>query len=373
MADTPSFLRPNQDFGMAPANAAPPAQMAPQGPNAPIDLSGGAESSQVLDPSTGKIINIPHDNLEVAIRSGQYKALPNVNYGAKDKHGIFADVDGADLPAFLAGNATIAPAAETAHHRNQEKYGNSELTAGLEGAERGFLPGISDRLLTGSKTFNGTVITKEDLVGRADANPISSGLGEAIGTTAALFSPAGKATVGAGTAAAAKTVAKLGAKAGLSSKVAQAIVSKILPAAAGSAVEGAYFGAAHLLNEDALGTAQFNAENLLSSVEQGALWGAALGGGLSALGSATSSTSAAIAETNAGKYLGGKISKATDSFSNSTKAAREFLGITDNRTMTLNKRDPGFMADALQFTKEALEENPRSTIVEVAAKAKSDI
>lgn len=347
MAEVPPYLAPNVAT-----------------PVAPTDLSNGGPSESVFDVQSKSELNIPHSDFEIAVRSGQYAPLAQKEYVVKDSAGATHRVLGTNLKQVFDEGSTFASPEESHTHTINAKYGDSEVVAGVEGFARGFLPGISDRALTAIDSN----ITKEDLAGRAEANPISAGLFEAIGT---VVSPTGKLAIGAG-AKAATQLAKFGAKAGLSNKVAQAIVSKIIPAAAGSAVEGAYFGAAHLLNEDALGTAQFNAENLLASVEQGALWGAAFGGGLSALGSATSSTAKAAAESRAGKFLSDKSTKISEYVNNKSKATYEFLGITPAKARKLADRDPEFIEDALKWTKEVLEENPRAGIVEVAAKATAD-
>ena len=364
MSDVPSYLQPNEAVGL-------PSASTPTGPA--LDISAGVPSSQVFDPSTNKVLHIPHDDLEVAIRSGKYQALPDVNYGVKDTHGIIADVSGKDLASALQGNATIAAQDEISKYRNTQKYGDSEALAGLEGFNRGALPGVADRMTAGGKDFQGNSITQADLAGRAEANPISAGVGELAG---AVFSPINK-ILGPGSAAveagAAKTLTKIAGKAGFSNKVAQAIVSKVIPAAAGSAVEGAYFGAAHLLNEDALGTAQFNAENLLASVEQGALWGAAFGGGMSVSGMAVKGAASAISESRAGAYVSETFENSSKALNNKVKAAREFLGIKPKLAQKLADKDPEFMGDAIKFTQEVLESNPNANITDVAHKVTSDL
>lgn len=364
MAEIPSYLAPNTPEvpSAALAPVAPSASPAPQLPG--TDLSGGSRAQQVFDVENNTVLNIPESELEIAVRSGQYAPQKDKNYYVKDAKNELHSAKGSELRSLLDNGHTIAAPEEYRSLEIQEKYGDSPVLAGVEGTMRGFLPGVSDRALMAIDSN----ITKEDLAGRAEANPISAMVGEGFGT---VFSPHGKLAIGAG-AKVASQLAKVGTKAGLSNKIAQAIVAKVIPAAAGSAVEGAYFGAAHLLNEDALGTAQFNAENLLSSVEQGALWGAAFGGGLSALGSATSSTARALAESRAGKYLGNKSDEFIAQATNKNKAVYEFLGITPAKAKKLADRDPEFIEDALKWTREALEENPRAGITEIAAKATAD-
>ena len=359
MAEVPSYLQPN---------AAPQAPPAPQ-----ADVTDGVQSyEQVFDIRNNATINIPRSEVEIAVRSGLYAPLKDKEFVVKDSDGNTHAVDGINLKqAFDDGN-TFASEEESHAHLLQRKHGNSEGLALLEGVERGALPGVSDRLLAGTKDFSGNEITQADLAGRAEANPISAGIGEAVGT---FLSPLAKIPLGAAArteAQVAKTLTKVGAKAGLTSKIAQSIVSKIIPKTAGSAVEGAYYGATHLLNEDALGTAQFNAENLLSSVEQGALWGAAFGGALATTGAGVKGVANAIAESAPGKYAAQSFDDLNKAFTSKEKAAREFLGIKPSLAKKLAEKDKGFMDDALKWTTEILEENPNASISEVASKASSD-
>lgn len=367
MAEIPSYLKPNDT---------PQAPVAPQvpGTSAHVDATDGVQPyEQVYDVRNNTTINIPVSEMEVAVRSGLYAPLKNKEFVVKDSDGNTHAVDGVNLKqAFDEGNTYASPE-ESHKHLINRKYGNSEILAALEGVERGALPGVSDRLLTGTKDFQGNEITQEDLAGRAEANPIAAGAGELIGT---FISPLAKIPMGAAArteAQMAKVLTKAGAKAGLSGKVAQAIVAKAIPKAAGSAVEGAYYGAAHLLNEDALGNAQFNAENLLSSVEQGALWGAAFGGGLSLAGSAVNGAAVAAAESRAGKYLGEKASDISKYVNNKAKATYEFLGITPAKARKLADKDPEFIDDAIKWTQETIEQNPKAGIGEVASKLNSDL
>ena len=364
MAEIPSYLQPNV------APIAPAANTTTDASTPHVDMSDAAQPAEhVYDVRHGATISIPHAEMEVAVRSGLYAPLKDKEYVVLDSDGNSHAVDGTNLKQSLDEGNTYASPEQSHAHLTQRKYGNSEVLAGLEGFNRGALPGMADKLTMGSKDFQGQPITQTDLAGRSEANPISATVGELAGT---IFSPLNKVLMpgaAAVEAATAKTLTKVATKAGLTNKVAQAIVAKVIPAAAGSAVEGAYFGAAHLLNEDALGTAQFNAENLMASVEQGALWGAAFGGGLSAAGIGAKAVGTAVAESGAGKY----VSKATTNILGTTeKAAREFLGIKPSLARKMADTDPAFMSDAIKWTQEVLTENPSATIADVATKAASD-
>lgn len=360
--------------------AATPSSVAPQLPS-DLNLAQGQVSSQVLDPATGKTLEIPHSDLEMAIRSGQYAPIPGNKYGVKDSANIVGEVDGADLADALKRKATVAPMDELHDYQMKKKYGDSQGTAFVEGMGRGAVPYLSD------KGLMATGISQEALRERAKQNPISSGLGEAVGFGAALFATAGateaigvglktagtlaeslKAGQGAaaafdfGAGAAAGTGAelaskigytgtalgKLATKAGVSNKIALAIVQKTIPAIAGSAVEGAYFNAAHLLNEDALGNAQFNAENLLGSLEQGAIWGAAFGAGAAGAGAIISKTTQVATDA-----LGPLMKKV----GSSEIATRKLFGIENSAYLKMEGKNAGIGAKMAGVTKELIEEN----------------
>jgi hypothetical protein len=154
------------------------------------------------------------------------------------------------------------------------------LAAGVAGLS-GLTLGISDYALKESGLFS-----EEELSNLREANPNISAAGEITGALApALFS--GRSSLGARALAVAPAgiAERLGAKAAASTLVGKAlskttseVAKQAIKVGVGSAVEGSLFGAGRLLSEDALGDAEFNAENLLSYAGMGALTGGALGG-----------------------------------------------------------------------------------------------
>jgi hypothetical protein len=71
-----------------------------------------------------------------------------------------------------------------------------------------------------------------------------------------------------------------------SKSLAKEVVRKSIAKGAGSAVEGAAFGTGQLLREDALGAAEFNAENLMATAGTGALYGGLIGASMPVIGGA---------------------------------------------------------------------------------------
>lgn len=112
-----------------------------------------------------------------------------------------------------------------------------------------------------------------------EASPIASGLGEvtgAIAGTALALPAAGVAGAGAAVTsrvAGSATVAKLAAK-GTAGEIAAQILSK----GAGSAIEGAFYGAGEVLSEAALGDPNLTASNAAMVFGSNVLLGGAVGG-----------------------------------------------------------------------------------------------
>lgn len=175
----------------------------------------------------------------------------------------------------------------------EEQFGDQPLKAAGLGAASAASFGLSDQLLTKAGFF-----TPEELREIDDRNKAAAIAGEVAGTAASLLTPGGLIgkTVGAagkgvrGVVKAgeiteqitAKSLNKLIANTG-ERKFAKEVIKKAIPKAAGSAVEGAAFGAGQLVKEDALGTADFNAENLVTAMGGGALIGGTLGAGIGAV------------------------------------------------------------------------------------------
>ena len=182
----------------------------------------------------------------------------------------------------------------------QEKYGNSNVRTLLESAASSITFGLSDQAYAAlGDDF------KEALRERRKRNELAAFTGEVAGIvgpallsggSSLLAKGAGVAGKGMATAAkAAKTAEKLTAS-GMKSliketgkkKFARDVLKKSVEKGAGSAVEGTFYGVGELIEENALGNAEFNAENLAAYAGKGALFGGLVGGSLGGIGQSVS-------------------------------------------------------------------------------------
>jgi hypothetical protein len=172
----------------------------------------------------------------------------------------------------------------------EEKYSETpeQLKAGLEAVARGLSFGLSDPVLVSLGA------DKDQLKAREEVNPGIAATGEIVGTVAPMLLSGGAAAGAPAVRGLAKaTPVMLTTKAGqLFERSVQGLVGqeaktfagkaiqKAIPKMAGSAVEGAIYGAAHTVSEAALGDAELNAETLMANVGPAALLGGAIGGGV---------------------------------------------------------------------------------------------
>lgn len=265
---------------------------------------------QVYD-TTGKPIQIDYKDLPAYVSQGKAGFLPNEKIPALDQSGNPVSISPDQVTqAIDAGYKIDTPEMQTQRYLFK-KYGSGTeaLKAGIEGVASGATLGLSRAFenVTGISTSQEQSLRKE-------ANPIASGSGEVLGTIAPLILSAGTAApavAGAEVAtqgglraglkalasatpvslvsktgmAAAEGATDLLAKAGISGaskNLAARMIAIGAPKMAGSALEGAIYGAGNAIDESALGNADLNAEHLLSNIGVGSLIG--LGGGLGVLG-----------------------------------------------------------------------------------------
>jgi hypothetical protein len=142
----------------------------------------------------------------------------------------------------------------------------------------------------------------EELQNIKDKNAVAAAIGEigGIAATAPIsLSPVGAVTK-VGEKIASKALAKLAVEGG---SVAQRIVAKGASEALGSSVMGAAMSTGQLLNESALGRADFNAESMMAAAGTGAIFGAipgAIVGGATGAWQAKQANKALKAISNAG-------------------------------------------------------------------------
>lgn len=231
-----------------------------------------------------------------------------------------------------------------------EKYGDRPITAAAVGAASGLTLGVSDqiikrvlnkiepesgtKLLQGLDVFNPTATNVGigiGLIGPAAVSALSApetlGAGAVEGATEIAGELSARAALHEGASALAEfggpgLVSKLGKitesalgdaiKGSRAEKILGQVMSKGAALSAGSAVEGAAYGAGNLLREDALGTAPLNAENLIAALGTGAMVGGLLGPAGAALGAGAAKLTAGLS-----KIVDSSMSKILDPVSNS--------------------------------------------------------
>jgi hypothetical protein len=201
-----------------------------------------------------------------------------------------------DIPADQAAEAEAAGLVpltqdEITEEVNEEKYGNQTAKALLYSGARGLTLGLSDQLL--AKTG---IVDEEELKQIKERNQSASLGGEIAGAVVpALFT--GGTSVAARVAAATPSgfAAKLAARSGskvaeevakrvIGNGVKQSVIKKAAELGTAGLVEGALFGEAQLVTEEALGDNEFTAESILASAGTGAIFGGVAGAGIGAMG-----------------------------------------------------------------------------------------
>jgi len=224
-----------------------------------------------------------------------------------------------------------------------KKYGDSGLRTFLESAASSATFGLSDQAYAAlGDDF------KQALRERRKRNEFSALGGEIAGIVGpALLSGGssllakGAGVAGKGIATAAKagtTVEKLTAS-GLKKlikdsgkkKFARDVLKKSVEKGAGSAVEGTFYGVGELIEENALGNAEFNAENLAAYGGKGALFGGLVGGSLGGIGQ---SVSIVVPKIKGSKIVGmgvEKIDNFRQNMTNPTYNAMKLAGFADDK------------------------------------------
>jgi hypothetical protein len=248
---------------------------------------------KVLDLKTNKLVDDYFD-IENKVSAGEY-AFEKGDIEVVSPSGEKGVIPSANIKdAFKTGFKYYTPLMKKEDELKKE-YGEgigAEVAAGGLGAARGITFGISDQILTKLD-----LLKPEAIKAYRDLNPTSSLLGEIGGTVGPALLSGGSSLLAKG---AAKTLPSLALKGGMGAgkiaakgiqgKIANKAVSKIVEnttkAGVGSAVEGALYGTGQLISEDALGDAEFNAENLLAYGAEGAAYGGLIGGAIPLVGSA---------------------------------------------------------------------------------------
>lgn len=193
----------------------------------------------------------------------------------KDQFGDLYDVPSENMQAALQSGYSQATPEDLAQEASAEKYGDTsgQLKAAGLGALSAATFGLGTQALVRSKQ-----ITPEDYRGYQTENPVAYATGQVAGVVGSMFVP-GEGLVGLGNAArtgvGAAVKGLLPEATGLGTKLLQ----RVAPGAVGSAAEGALYGAGELINDQALGDPDLNAEKVMSTLG----YSAAMGGGVGAI------------------------------------------------------------------------------------------
>lgn len=235
--------------------------------------------AQLVNVAAKRFEEVPDSQAAQAIANGThaYQAGSTVNMVSPQDGNTYA-VPAEYVPHFISQGSRIETAGDVQDAQDEAQYGERPLAAGLAGAARGASFGLSDYL--GAKLGYGDSLQK-----LKERNEGASTAGEIAGVVGSAFLPGpnlvkGVGLVGEGVAHAVAPVAErvigAGAEQGLKA-AAQRITGQAIAKGAGSAVEGALYGAGQTLSEDSLGDVQANGELLASQMGISALIGGAIG------------------------------------------------------------------------------------------------
>lgn len=315
-------------------------------PHVNLESDDGQPLYDLYDHANKAVLKVPESELALAIKSGQYTLPKGQEVPVLSPDGTPGTIKAEKLSEALSNGFKIDALADRTERELQAKYGDSDLEAAAAGFARGSTFGLSDQLLT--KTG---LVSEERMREVQERNQEAAITGE----VASLLTPTG---LGGGVTklginaveklgvkaeqAAFKELSKAAAKLGPNSKYAQAIVAKIPSKGVGSAVEGSFYGAGQLLSEDALGKADFNAENLAAYAGTGALLGGAFGAGLS---------SAVEAIKPVGKFLGDRAEKLATNSLDKERASLELMGYSPAQISKLKDRNGKLVSELPEFLK----------------------
>lgn len=246
---------------------------------------------KVLNNDSGKIEDIEDGGLPDLIGSGKVSVLKGQELEFEDTDGQRRVVPSEQVFDALDAGFKHVPQKQVQHEELvKESADQPFLAAGVSGLS-GLTLGLSNQILAKSG-----IVSPEKLKALEEGNPIISTGSEIAGGIAPLFFTGG---TGLAAKVAAATPAALVERAGIAaamkaapltgkilsktaSKITKDVVDNAVKYGAGSAVEGALYGLGNLINEDALGDAEFNAENALAAMGSNALLGGAFGAGAGA-------------------------------------------------------------------------------------------
>lgn len=221
----------------------------------------------------------------------------------------------------------------------EQEFGDSNIRTFAESAASSASFGLTDQALV---ALGGEEMRKA-LRERRKRNTEAALAGEIAGVVAPALASGGSSVVAKGAASGVKAAAKAGLAVekaiakqtlkrlgpALNNKAARKLIAKSISKGSGSAVEGAFYGIGELIKEDALGTSEFNAENLASHIGTSAL----LGGGAGSIFGVVDGVIPVIKNNRIVDYVESKIPVSKDV----SQVATDVLGETASQTKKLQK------------------------------------
>lgn len=242
--------------------------------------------AKLVNVSSQRYEDVPDEHASQAILSGSHlpAAGSTVNVISPDDGQTYS------IPAeyashFIANGNRLETAADVQNAKDEAEYGDRPIAAALSGALRGATFGLGTYL--GAKLGYGDTQAKLQKY-----NETADTAGEVASVLGSAFLPGpnlvkGVGLLGEGVAHAVAPVAErvLGGvgEQGLKA-AAQRITGQAIAKGAGSAVEGALYGAGQTLSEDSLGNVQANGELLASQMGISALMAGAIGAAIPVAG-----------------------------------------------------------------------------------------
>lgn len=272
---------------------------------------------------------VPHEQVQDALASGRFGFKKDERVNFIDPDGNTVSIPGVNAHEAMGRGYSLEAPEQAEQRQRKAKYGEGTeagVKAAAAGALRGLTFGASDLLATKTarkdtgftNPLTGKTVTvgrkesleelsdsakqrKEALAAYRELNPTASMAGEIGGAVLPTLLTGGLGAAGAGVRAAGalpravaaagrsteqavmKALAQRAAKTG-SKKLARQIVERAVPKMAGSAIEGAFYGAGAEVSEAALGDTDLTAERILAGAGMGALLGGGAAGILGAGG-----------------------------------------------------------------------------------------
>jgi hypothetical protein len=264
---------------------------------------------KLLNTVTGQIEDVQESEIADAVKSGNYALQKNTPVPVVSPDGTPGTVDSSEAAKAFGANFQYDTPDMQKKRADAEKFGNRPFASALAGMASSASLGASD-----SAMVHSGLVSPDTLSGLAEQNPTSHAVGEGLGILGPALLSGGESLALDATAGA-EAVAKTSATKSIASKVIQTIsapsrlaaemgqategltsaalkktllaqgeqslakrvVTTALSKGAGSAVEGAFYGAGNLISEEALGHEDINAESLMAYIGGGAMIGGLAG------------------------------------------------------------------------------------------------